>query len=436
MQELIDKREEELDAAKDLYDYQKKVKEQTEEIASLEKQMAAYSNSDDEETRAKIQEIKVSLEESKADLEETEYDKYIDDQSKLLDDLYLDYELILNERLDNIDLLITQMTDAINMNASTINDTLNTAADKVGADLSAHMDTIWGSGTKNNVTDVITMYNTNFSNTMTTTLAAINGIKAYTDILKKKLDDEAKAKAEAAARAKAQAEAAAKAKAQAASSSNSGSSGGDGKPRVGDRVKFNNGWYYYDSYGTSPAGHQHQGEYVYITHINEKGSHPYHISTGSRLGSGDLGWLKLNQISGYATGKQNLMSDEHAWTQENGREFIVRPSDGAILTPLAKGDSVLNADASGNIWNIANNPSDFIRENLGLDIDGSVIGKNRQTVVSQNFENVSFVMPNVKNYEQMLAQMQKDRNFEQLVNSFTIDQLAGKSSIRKGKSIR
>lgn len=327
------------------------------------------------------------------------------------------------------------MIDSVNMNASTINDTLNMAADKVGTDLSAHMDTIWGSGTKNNVTDVITMYNTNFSNTMTTTLAAINGIKAYTDMLKKKLDDEAKAKAAAAAKAKAQAEAAAKAKAQAASS-NKNSSGGDGVPKVGDRVKFNGGWYYYDSYGTSPAGNQHQGEYVYITNINPNGSHPYHISTGNSLWDGALGWLRLDQISGYATGKQNLTSDEHAWTQENGREFIVRPSDGAILTPLAKGDSVLNADASGNIWNMANNPSDFIRENLGLDIDGSVIGKNAQTMVSQNFENISFIMPNVKNYEQMLAQMKKDRNFEQLVNSFTMDQLAGKSSLRKGKSIR
>ena len=215
-------------------------------------------------------------------------------------------------------------------------------------------------------------------------------------------------------------------------------SSGDGKPKVGDKVKFVSGKYYYDSQGKSPLGSKYQGKEVYITSINNASwaTHPYHISTGSKLGSGDLGWLKLNQLSGYATGKKNFLSDELGWTQENGREFIIRPSDGAILTPLAKGDSVLNAAASSNLWNMANNPADFIRESLGIGDINAPAGSGAQTSVEQNFENVNFVMPNVKNYDEMLAQMKKDKNFQRLVDSMGVDQIAGKSSLRKGKAIR
>lgn len=446
LDELIEKRQDELDAAKDLYDYQKKVKEQTEEIAALEKQMAAYAGDDSEETRAKVQELKVSLEEAKQDLEETEYDKYISDQEKMMDDLYLEYETILNERLDNLDLLISEMTLAINEKADTINQTLSTIAGDVGTELSTYMNTIWASGTGNNVVDAITMYNGNFSTTMTGVKAAIDGIKAYTDMLKKKLDDEAAAKAAAAAKASAAKSKAASGTAGTSSNSNktnttttkTTTTSGDGKPKIGDKVKFVSGKYYYDSQGKNPLGSKYQGKEVYITNINEKSwaTHPYHISTGKKLGSGDLGWLKLNQISGYATGKKNFLSDELAWTQEAGKEFIIRPSDGAILTPLAKSDSVLSAAASSNLWDMANNPADFIRDSLGIGDISAPVGAGGTTTISQNFEQVVFSFPAVKNYEQMLSAMSRDKNFERLINAMTVDQIAGKSSLGKGKAIR
>ena len=78
--------------------------------------------------------------------------------------------------------------------------------------------------------------------------------------------------------------------------------GGDGVARVGDRVTFDSGWYYYDSNGTRPAGHQYQGKQVYITNTAPGRAKPYHVSTGPRLGNGDLGWLTLEQLRGYKTG--------------------------------------------------------------------------------------------------------------------------------------
>ena len=55
------------------------------------------------------------------------------------------------------------------------------------------------------------------------------------------------------------------------------------------------------------------------------------------LSKGVTGWFKKSDIKAYATGAKRISSNDVAWTQENGQEFIIRPSDGAILTPVAKG---------------------------------------------------------------------------------------------------
>ena len=443
LQDLIDKRNEALESEKDLYDYQKKVKEQTEDIAKLEKQMSAYSGDDSEETMQKIQQIKVDLESAKEDLEETEYDKYIDDTQKMLDDLYDSYEEILNERLDNLDLLVSDMTDSINNNANTINDTINAKAEAVGCTLSKEMGYIWNTNdlatNTNGVKNVITTYGDKFSTALTTTNAALGNISKDVASMISQLNKLAKTNIKSASTSSAATQKpASKPTPKPTPAPTPSTSKGDGVPKIGDKVKFTGGWYYYDSQGTSPAGHQHQGEEVYITNINTRdwATHGYHISTGKTLGNGDLGWLKLNQLSGYASGKKNLLGSKAAWTQENGQEFIVRPSDGAILTPLAKGDSVLTAAASSNIWDMANNPADFIRNNLNLDNVGTSANHGNQTNVIQNIDSVVFSMPNVKNYNEMLTTMQNDRNFERLINAMTIDRLNGKSSLAKGKAIR
>ncbi len=463
LQERIDLHNEELDSMKDLYDYQKKVKEQTEEIASLEKQMAAYANDDSEEAKSKIQELKVSLEDAKADLEESEYDRYISDQSALLDSLYEEYELILNQRLDNVDALLEQVIAEINIaagaegaiatalgtegamatalgnNAATIKTTLETEAKSVGTTLSTAMKGIW-SVDEGNAKSVLETYGKGFQDKQTTTNAVLGDIKTYINRMVDDVDKDATKKVgsnkTSSSSKKDPTKTTATKKAKKTTATNKSS--GDGTPKIGDKVKFLSGKYYYDSQGVTPAGSKNHGKQVYITNINKKkwATHPYHISTGKKLGSGDLGWLKLNQISGYATGKQNFLDNEIAWTQENGQEFIVRPSDGAILTPIAKGDSVLTSAASSNIWDMANSPADFIKDNLNL---GTANVPNNSTVQSnytQNLDKVVFNFPNVRNYDEMLSAMQKDKNFERLVMSMTIDQIAGKSSLAKGKSIR
>lgn len=428
LQKLIDKRNDALDAEKDLYTYQKKVKEQTKDIADLEKQMAAYAGDESEETKAKIQKIKVDLEDAKADLEETEYDQYISDQQKMLDDLYDQYETILNMRLDDIDALIADMITEINENANTIGATITEQADKVGYTLTDSMNTIWLSG-NGSISNVITMYGNKFDSALTTTNKALGDISGYIQNMMRTLNISGGGSGGSSSSS-------GNSSSKSSATTSKSSNGGDGIPKIGDKVTFASGWYYYDSYGSSPAGHQYQGSEVYITNINTKGSKPYHISTGSKLGDGDLGWLNLEQLRGYASGNKKLLSDEYAWTQEDGSEMIIRPSDGAVLTPLAKNDSVLSATASRNIFDMANSPADFIKDNLDLEKVGANTNASSQTTYTQNLDKVIFNLPNVKNYNELLAEMQRDKNFERLISSMTIDRLAGKSALAKGKAIR
>ena len=353
----------------------------------------------------------------------------------------LDYETVLNARLDNIDMLIEQMITEINANAGSISETISAEASNVGYTLSDEMQNIW-----NGANNVLAYYGDNFINNGTTVANTLSSINTGIQNMIAKLDAIAQQSIAASHKTEASntpvkqptpAPSPSPSPAPTPAPSPAPSSGGDGVPRIGDRVKYVSGSYYLDSYGTAPLGYHNRGGYVYITAINSKGSKPYHISTGSRLGSGDLGWLTLAQLAGYAKGKRLIDNDELAWTQENGAEMIVRPSDGAILTPLAKNDSVLNAAATQNIWDMANDPSAFVRDNLGIggsSVSPAATGGN--TNYTQNLENVVFSLPNVRNYDELIRQMQNDRNFERLINSMTLDKIAGKNSLSKSKAIR
>ena len=432
LQKLIDKRNDALDAAKDLYDYQKKIKESTKDIADLEKQMAAYQGDVSEETKAKIQQIKVDLEEAKSDLEETEYEQYISDQQKMLDDLYNDYETILNQRLDDIDALMADMISEINNNASTIGATIESQADKVGYTLSESMNTIWLSG-NGSISSVITMYGTKFDTALTTTNTALGYINTNIQNMITQLNKLAGTKIKAAGASSAATEKPTQKPSSTPAQQQQQQQQQKKQVTVGGTINAGSARIYADSYGNG-GGRQTFGNDPIYTVLQERNG--YILTRWHKLSSGYTGWFKKSDVSAYALGAKNIRNNEMAWTQENGSEMIMRPSDGAILTPLAKNDSVLTSAASSNIWNMANNPSDFIKDNLDLDKIDTGANVGNKTTYTQNLDKVVFNLPNVKNYDELLKSMQHDKNFERLIMSMTIDPIAGKSSLAKGKAIR
>lgn len=452
LKDLIDTYNEAMEAQKDMYDYQKRLKEQTKEIANLQKMLDAYQGDDSEEAKSKVQEYKVSLEEAKDDLEETEYDRYVSDQKKMLDTLYDEYEEILNKRLDNIEALISDMIVKINENAVNINSTLSEKAESVGYDLSSSMESIWG-GAK----DVLTTYGeyikTGIENAATTVNATLGIINVNIQNMISQLNALANTKVQSANTSSASDQK------KSTTSNNPGSivvkqpsqpikqvtldynkSKGNGKAEVGDKVTFSSGKYYSSSAGTGVSGTKNRGKSVYITRIKKGAKKPYHISTGKKLGSGDLGWVNLSQLKGYAKGTDRIPSDQLAWTQEGDKpEVIVRPKDGAILTPVNRDDMIMNSEATKNLFAMANTPYDYIMENLGLDRIASAaqnIGKNdnsRNNVTNEI--HLTMNLPNVTNYDEFIERAPYDlvhnKNFVGAMQAATVGEMSGGSTLRK-----
>lgn len=446
LQDLIDKYTDALDAQKDLYDYQKDVKEQAEEIASIQKQLSAYAGDTSEESKAKIQQLKVSLDEAQEDLEETEYDKYISDQKQLLDELYNEYELILNARLDNIDLLISDMISMINSNASDISTTISDKADSVGYTLTDSMNTIWNSSTEK-VTSVLTTYGQNIVNGITTASTSVNAalnnintnIAGMITAINKMANTNIQAVtssggSKSSATTSSQANTSKKnntsnSSSSKTSSSSSSSSWGswfirkkDSYPKnklrtntsIVDRLK------YFDFDSSMSARKK------YYSKMGGSGTY-----TGSS--KQNVWMIQQMKAHGYKNGKYNLPADEFAWTQEGGKpEVIIRPSDGAILTPLAKSDSVLNAEATENLWKMVKDPSDFIRSN-SLSSIKPAFNDNKNIGTFNGNCNFEVVLPNVKNYEEFKSAMKHDRNFEKFIRSISIDRMFKSSSLNKYK---
>lgn len=468
LQDLIDKYLDAIQAQKDLYDYQKKIREKTEEIAFLQKQLASLQGDNSEENKAKLQELKNSLKDAQEDLEDTQYEKFISDQKELLDNLKNEYEEILNKRLDNIDGLLSDMISEINSNASQISDTLRTEAASVGYDLSTEMQNVWNA--TNDVNGVITAYDSNFSSTMTGVSSAIDDIYKRQQEMINAIDSMAgklvqKVQEETADPVVGELEEVKqkpnknnvaegnptpdppkvsdkdsvkdavlvdpdepKKKPKKKPNKTNGTKTGNGKAEVGDKVTYTSGVYHAASDGTGATGSYYLGKKVKITRINKGSKYPYCIDAADGT---QLGWVKLSQLKGYASGSKSIPSDQYGWTQELGTESLIRKRDGAIVTPFERGDMVLDADATKNLWDMMNDPSGFINgamPNISQIISGKDRLRQGNTTYNQKIE---FILPNVENYSDFMRKAQRDKKFERMICDMTTERMVGGNSLRK-----
>lgn len=464
LDDLIDKYLEALESEKSLYDYQKKIRDKTEEIASLQKQLASLQGDNSEENKAKLQELKNSLKDAQEDLEDTQYEKFISDQKELLDNLKNEYEEILNKRLDNIDGLLSDMISEINSNASQISDTLRTEAASVGYDLSTEMQNVWNA--TNDVNGVIAAYDSNFSSTMTGVSSAIDDIYKRQQEMINAIDSMAgklvqKVQEETADPVVGELEEVKQKpnknnvaegnptpdppkvsdkdsvkdavlvdpdEPKKKPNKTNGTKTGNGKAEVGDKVTYTSGVYHAASDGTGATGSYYLGKKVKITRINKGSKYPYCIDAADGT---QLGWVKLSQLKGYASGSKSIPSDQYGWTQELGTESLIRKRDGAIVTPFERGDMVLDADATKNLWDMMNDPSGFINGAMP-DISQTISGKDRLQQGNTTYnQKIEFSFPNVQNYSDFMRKAQRDRKFEKMICDMTTERFAGSGSLRK-----
>lgn len=140
------------------------------------------------------------------------------------------------------------------------------------------------------------------------------------------------------------------------------STGGDGVPNIGDAVTYTSGRYYYSSDGLKPSGNQYLGKTVYIGHINNAdwATKPYALYADKDF-KHPLGWVSLDQISGYAKGTKSVPYEQIAEVNEEGRELIVT-SDGRVLRRLQPGDGVIPNNITENLLKMGENPAKFVQD--------------------------------------------------------------------------
>ena len=459
LDDLIDKYLETLRNQKDLYDYQKKIGEQSEKIASLQKQLSSLQGDNSEEAKAKLQKLKEDLKSAQDDLEESQYDKYISDQEKLIDDFRDSMKKALDDRMDNVDALLSDAIASINSNSSNISQTLQTESKNVGYTLSGEMQTIWTSQSQ-----ALSLYDGKFETRFTGVTTAIGNIHERQKDMIDAIDAMAGkliAKADQMLQQPTKTEGVLEEVEQKPDKDNVAEGNptpdppkvsddesirdavlvdpdepkkrpnkktGNNKAEVGDKVTYVSGRYYEASDGSGASGNMYLGKKVKITRINKGSKYPYCIDATDGT---ELGWVKLNQLKGYASGIMRVPNDQLAWTQEQGEEAIVR-NDGSILTPLSRDVSVLNADMTKNLWDFMGNPGSFLSDYSDGEKFGVKNVDNSSSVVNQ-FDNLTFNLPNVQNTDDFIKEMARSKKFEKMVCAMTIDRVMGKSSLAKYK---
>ena len=138
----------------------------------------------------------------------------------------------------------------------------------------------------------------------------------------------------------------------------------------------------------------------------------------------------INQYIGYASGTKRVDRDKMAWTQENGQEVIVRKSDGAILTPLNRGDAVIPNDLSNNLfaWG-KENPQEFA-DSLIRGIPDVPNVQSSTPSIEQHYDSLINVEGNVDST--VVTDLEKfAKTFYQGSYKYTVNEIA-KDARRKG----
>lgn len=149
-EELIQLKKDELDAERDLYEFKKNIEDQTDDIASLERRIAAMSGSTDAATVAERTKLEAQLREARKGLDDTYYTHAMDSQSSALDDeneSYVtskeDYIEMLRETLEDVEKIVSETMAQVFINADSVLGGLNGVSEEYGITLSDALKQPW-----------------------------------------------------------------------------------------------------------------------------------------------------------------------------------------------------------------------------------------------------------------------------------------------------
>lgn len=413
LNKLIEKYKQSLKDAKSLYDYQKNIKNQTDQIVSLRKQLSAYANDDSEETRALRQRLQKNLNDAEQQLKETQWDKYISETEEFLSDMYDDYSEVLNKRLENIDTLMHDMIGEVNTHGKDIKSAVNSVAKDVAYNLTENAKTFLDTGT------LASDFHKDFETYGTTIQNTLNDIKEYVGGISNngvtaQIDEKSLAENKTKVRM------------------NTVRNGVDYKD-VFDvnyyaehnpdlQKAYGNDWdAYLDHFIKYGMKEGRQAIETFNVKVYKNLYKDLQDAFGNDIMQYYLHYIKYGKKEkrkAYAGGSRRIGSNQLAWTQDGGGELIYRSSDGAILTPLNIGDKVFTNEMSENLWKLAQ-------------LKPTIPTGNSRTITNNNA--IAITLPNVTNYEQFKTQLQNDPKMTQFIQQITIGEANGMAKLNKRK---
>lgn len=304
-----------------------------------------------------------------------------------MSDLYDEYEAFFNERLDDIDRIIEESIAAANENTSTICDVIATTAESVGINLSDSMEKIWASsGTTFPLTDEVTTITKvvqNIYNLVAKSYESTNTNKTVSNLV--------------------------------------------------SAMKENSlDWYAASGTEKDALVAENSGYAATIAALT--GSNVYRDSNGEW-------WIDGKKLfSVYHNGVENgfvggIRDDEALAILQNGEAVLTEDQWRNITDTLSTGlgesvNSIVEAMLSSASVKLPNSIISTISADTLMPSIGTPAFSGN---ISNQFE-TSFTLPNVRNYEEFVTQMQGDKRFEQYIQTVTVDALAGKNSLNKYKT--
>ena len=344
LSKLIEKYKKLKDSELEAYRYQKEIAEKTKQIASLQKQLTAYTGNNSEESRATIQKLKVELENAKSDLKDTQYEKFISDTEDMLDDLMSDYQEFIDEKINDTNTILDSIKELLGGNDGIIatlksldSSLTNTTKDQIDSSTTNGGD--GGQGAKDYVNNTVTNDRNTINSSHKTGLLrptavgtitldnSLESKKKNTTSIDDKLKNEKKAVKDAI------------------------NSGKSRSKKLTDKENQEHAdlWkYIVKNYGRTPTNKMYKklGDILGVKTDD---------TVTSKQKTAILNRMKFN---GYKKGSEHIDKSQLAWTQEDKREMIYRASDGAVLTKLNPGDKVFTNEMTENLWKMAQtNPS-------------------------------------------------------------------------------
>lgn len=354
LSKLIEKYKKLKDSELDAYKYQKEIAEKTKQIASLQKQLTAYTGNNSEESRATIQKLKVELQNAKDDLNDTIYSKYLSDTEDMLDDLMSDYQEFIDEKINDTNTILDSIKELLGGNDGIIatlksldSNLTNDTKDQIGSSTTNGGN--GGQAAKDYVHNTVTN-DQNKVNSKTDTSSYDPAKEA--DIAKKKNEIAQKKKA---------------INDQRQSFQNQIKELESQLKQLYGELNSVENKYQFEKSSTKNKDKLQDLKNNYIekksglnamiqdvTH-NKDVLQQFIVDLDKQSAQLDT---DLVSLKGYEKGSEHIDKRQLAWTQENKRELIYRAADGAVLTKLNPGDKVFTNEMSENLWKLAKmNPS-------------------------------------------------------------------------------